>query len=75
LVGIEHSYDIDRFRESALDWEGALAVMADDITTRLREAMDWQSEFGLVTTDEDHTHVDYPSVSPHHQNRYAKTWM
>lgn len=74
LVGIEHDYDIDRFSKGALDWEGALAVMADDITTRLREAMDWQNEFGLATADQDHTYVDYPSVSPDGQNRYAKTW-
>ena len=57
-----------------MDWEGALAVMADDITTRLMEAMDWQNEFGLATADQDHTYVDYPSVSPDGQNRYAKTW-
>ena len=36
--------------------------------------MDWQNEFGLATTDQDHTYADYPSVSPHDQNRYAKTW-
>ena len=59
LVGFVHDYDIDRFREGALDWEGALAVMADDITTRLREAMDWQNEFDLATADEDHTHEQF----------------
>ena len=29
------------FGDSAEDWEGALAAMADELTTLLREAMDW----------------------------------
>lgn len=74
LIGIEHDHEIDRFRERALDWDGALAVMAGDITTLLMEAMDWLNEFGLATVDRDHTYFDYPSVSLHEQNRYTKTW-
>lgn len=74
LVGIEHDYEIDRFRERALDWEGALAVMANDITSRLVEAMDWLNEFGMATADRDYSYFDYPSVSPDDQNLYAKTW-
>lgn len=74
LVGIEGDYDIDEFRRHAADWEGALVVMADDITTRLKEALDWLQEFDLASPDEDPTHIEYRSISPHEQNAHAHTW-
>ena len=74
LVGIEHDYEISRLCEQAEDWEGTLAVIADELTTYLHEAMDWLCEFGLANHEEDITHVEYRSISPHEQNKHAKTW-
>ncbi|MEE9216642.1 MAG: SIR2 family protein [Anaerolineales bacterium] len=74
LVGIEGEYDIKRFQERANDWEGALATMAEDVTTRLREAMDWLHEFELAFPDEDQTYFEYRSISPHEQNKHAHAW-
>ena len=74
LVGIECDDEITRLREEAEDWEGTLAVIADDLTTYLREAMDWLSEFGVANQEEDITHFEYSSISPHEQNKHAKTW-
>lgn len=74
LVGIEHDHDIEQFRRSAKDWDGTLAVMAEDITTRLKEAMEWFQEFALASSDEDPTYIQYRSISPHDQNAHAHTW-
>ena len=75
LIGIQSkSEDVDRFRENAEDWGGALASMADELTIRLREAMSWLGEFDLATPAWDITYSGYPSISPHEQNRYAPTW-
>ncbi len=74
LVGIEGDYDIDRLKNSATDWEGALATMAEEITTLLHEAMDWQRAFGLASAETDMTYIAQPSVSPHKQNKYSATW-
>ena len=74
LVGIEGDYDLHWFRESAEDWEGALAAIADDLTTRLREAMDWLREFDRATQDADITHIAYPSISDHGQSGHTSTW-
>ena len=74
LVGIERDYEISRLCEQAENWEGTLAVIADELTTHLREAMDWLCEFGLANQEEDITHIEYRSISPHEQNKHAKTW-
>ncbi len=68
-----HGYkDVNRFRDHADDWEGALAAMADDLTTRLQEAMDWF--YDLAASDTDRTYSQYPSISEHKQNRHLRTW-
>ena len=74
LVGIEGDHDVQSFRDEAGDWEGTLAVTAHDLTTRLREAMDWLCEFGLASQDSDISHIEYRSISPHEQNTHAHTW-
>ena len=74
LIGIRGDYEIKEFRKRAEDWKNALAVMADDLTTRLGEAMDWFGEFGLASQDGDTTHIEYRSISPHDQNKNARTW-
>src|SRR3546814_13595904 len=58
----------------AVDWQGALVSLADDITTRLSEALSWLSTFGKVTEARDLTIYDYRSISPHPQNEYAEVW-
>ncbi len=74
LVGIEGDHDVEMFRKRATDWNGALASIVDEITSLLKEAMDWQNEFGLASGNEDRTYIDFRSISPHEQNKYAKTW-
>ena len=74
LVGIRGVYEIKEFRRQAEDWDSALAIMADDLTSRLAEAMDWLREFGLASEKADTTHIEYRSISPHDQNRDARTW-
>ena len=74
LVGIEHDHDIEDCRSRATNWEGALATMADELTTSLREAMDWHCALDLAAPDKDATYSRYPSISPHEQNRHAQTW-
>lgn len=74
LLGIENDDHIEQFRRRATDWESALASIADDITTLLSEAMDWQREFGLASDTEDRTYIELRSISPHDQNKYVKTW-
>ena len=74
LIGIEFESDIRQLRRNASDWDGVVAVISNDLTTRLREAMDWFREFGLANWDDDTTHLIYRSISPHEQNRLAPTW-
>ena len=74
LVGIEGDCDLLWFRKSAADWEGTLAAIADDLTTRLREAMDWLREFGRATQHSDITYIAYPSISEHGQSGHTSTW-
>ena len=65
LVGIEGDHDVERFRKQATDWNGALASIADEITSLLKEAMDWQKEFGLASGEMDLTYSEFRSISPH----------
>lgn len=74
LVGIESDFDVERFRKRATDWSGALASIADEITSLLKEAMDWQKEFGMASGEMDYTYSEFRSINPHEQNKYAKTW-
>ena len=74
LFGIECESDIEELRNYAGDWDGTVAIIADDLTTRLREAMDWFREFGLAGWDDDNTFLEYRSISPHDQNKFAPTW-
>ena len=74
LVGIRGDYEVKEIRRRSDDWTGALAVMAESLTTRLCEAMDWYREFGLASSDVDNTHIVYRSISPHEQNKHAPTW-
>ena len=74
LIGIEYDDHVESFRERSEDWEGALAAMADELTTRLREALDWLRELDLAAPDRDNTYSKYPSISPHEQNTYTPTW-
>ena len=74
LVGFIREDDITEIRRIAKDWDGALAAIADEITMQLHEAMDWLSVFGLANSTKDITHIEYRSISPHDQNRYAHTW-
>ena len=74
LVGIDGDWNVQVFQERAEDWEGALAAMADELTTRLREAMDWLRALDLATPTKDPTFSRYPSISTHEQNGHAPTW-
>ncbi len=77
LIGVNGDYEIQKFRNNAEDWSSALAVIAEELTTRLREAMGWFCEFGLAGPNEDITHIEYKSISPHEQNKHAHhahTW-
>ena len=69
LSGVSGSHDIESYKKYATDWDVALAVMAEDITTLLNEAMEWKEFFGLATADEDRSYIELPSISPHEQNR------
>src|SRR3546814_18300145 len=35
LVGIRHKYPLERMETEAVDWQGALSCLAEDLTTRL----------------------------------------
>src|SRR3546814_4944198 len=35
LVGIRHKYPLERMEKEAVDWQGALSCLAEDLTTRL----------------------------------------
>ncbi len=74
LVGTTGQHDIDDFIAHAEDWDETLALMADNITSRLSEAMEWLQEFELASPETDLTHVAYRSISPHEQNKHAHTW-
>ena len=74
LVGIRGNHEIENFKRRSVDWNGALAEMAESLTTRLSEAMDWWQEFGWDSVDMERTHLEYRSISPHEQNDNAPTW-
>ncbi len=74
LIGIDDDYEIQRFRENSEDWEGSLAVIAEEITTRLCEAMDWFCELGLANQQRDKSDTEYRSISPHEQNKHVPAW-
>ena len=74
LVGDKGNYVVQRFKERVEDWDGTLAVIADELTMRLCEAMDWFREFGLASQDDDNTHNEYRSISPHEQSKHPHAW-
>lgn len=74
LVGIDGNYHIESFQNNSTDWDGTLALIANDITTYLNEAMDWMQEFNLASGSFDQTYIDYRSIKPHSQNEYAPDW-
>ena len=74
LVGIKDDHEFIDYQKQAKDWTKSLAMMADELTSRLNEAMVWFCEFGLANEDVDTTHYQYPSVSPHEQNEHAPNW-
>ena len=74
LVGIKSDHEYIDYQEHTEDWTKSLAMMADDLTTKLNEAMIWFREFGMANEDVDTTHFEYPSVSPHEQNEHAPIW-
>ncbi|MCY4532898.1 MAG: SIR2 family protein [Gammaproteobacteria bacterium] len=74
LVGIKEDHEFSDYQEQSEDWTKSLAMMADDLTTRLNEAMVWFHEFGMANEDFDKTYSQYPSVSQHKQNEYAPIW-
>ena len=74
LVGNKDVREFIEYQKQAEDWTESLAMMADDLTTRLNEAMVWFHEFSMANEDVDTTHFHYPSVSQHEQNEYAPTW-
>src|SRR3546814_9934581 len=74
LCSSDLKYSLERMQTEAVDWQGALVSLADDITTRLSEALSWLSTFGKVTEARDLTIYDYRSISPHPQNEYAEVW-
>ena len=74
LVGFGYDHEVERVLERAEDREGALAPIADEFTTLVREAMDWLRTLDMASPYEDATYSRYPSISPHEQNKYAHTW-
>lgn len=74
LEGIDHRSEITEIQQSAADWNGTLAVMAEELTGLLNEAMDWLREFGLATDEFDLTYIHYRSISPHEQNAVTPLW-
>ena len=74
LVGIKDIFEFIEYQKQTEEWTKSLAMMADDLTTRLNEAMLWFHEFSMANEDVDTTHFHYPSVSKHEQNEYAPTW-
>ncbi|MBF0321397.1 MAG: SIR2 family protein [Magnetococcales bacterium] len=76
LVGTRSHFDnINQSKGNAIDWEGTLAIMADDLTMRLKEAMEWLQVFGEASPEKDWTCESYPSISPHDQNSRPKGWV
>ena len=74
LEGIDHKSEITEIKQAAADWRGALATMADELTSLLKEAMDWFNEFGKAKADYDLTHIHYRSIRPHKQTEVAPIW-
>lgn len=74
LVGVSEDYEVESVRDRSTDWQGSLALLADDLTSCLKEAMDWLAEFELASPSTDLTHIGFRSISPHEQNKYAEVW-
>ena len=80
LVGFDSKFEMAPLHGIELpspkneDWEDALIAIVDDITIRLREAMDWFSEFGMASASSDHTCSEYPSISLHERNNNSSVW-
>lgn len=74
LLGVEEVYDLEGIMDAAIDWDAALAKVAEDLTTLLASAMAWQEAFNKASPTEDDTYIEYRSISEHEQNEHAKTW-
>ena len=72
--GIDHKSEIAEIKQAAADWNGALGAIADELTSLLKEAMDWFNEFGKANPHYDLTHIHYRSISPHKQTEVAPIW-
>lgn len=74
LIGVRYQNEVDDIRKNTADWDSVLTAIVDDLTNLLLESMDWWCEFGRANSNQDCTHYRYRSISPHNQNKFARTW-
>jgi hypothetical protein len=51
-----------------------LADIADDLTSLLKEALEWFATAGRANELYDPSHYDHPSIAPHPQNQHFHEW-
>jgi hypothetical protein len=76
IIGWELVLTADHVRSSIRDlpderWPTTLPELLDDFQQSLRDALDLLHELG----EEDRSHWDMPSISPHWQNRGFRDWV
>lgn len=78
LVRIEVEFLAGSWTDSIVDqlkndneW---LSQLSDELTTLLKQALDWYAVFDRANEDEDSSYIDFPSVSDHEQNQGFREW-
>lgn len=64
----------DSFIEALKNNESRLERLSDELTSLLKQAVDWYVIFGQAGDDEDLSYIDLPSISEHEQNKNFRDW-
>jgi hypothetical protein len=71
----DHVHSSIRDLKKADYWRAALPLLLDDFQKLLRDALDLLCELGEADEENDRSHWDLPSISPHWQNRGFRDWV
>ena len=56
-------------------WTSALPLLLEDFQQLLRDALDLLRELGEADDRKDRSYLDFPSITPHRQNRGFRDWV
>ncbi len=74
LSGLDGMDEIHYYEKRVQDWDGVLSSLADELTSLLKEAMDWLCEFELASEEDDPTNLHLKSIRHYDAHLVAPSW-